>query len=31
MMEVTARGDEFVIDDKLSTCRIIRYSDAQEQ
>jgi nucleoside-diphosphate-sugar epimerase len=31
MMEVTARGDEFVNGDKLSTWRIIRYSDAYEQ
>jgi hypothetical protein len=31
MMEVTARGDEFANGDKLSTWRIIRYSDAYEQ
>ena len=31
MMEVTARGDEFANGDKLSTLRIIRYSDAYEQ
>jgi hypothetical protein len=30
MMEVTARGDEFGNGDKLSTWRIIRYSDAYE-
>jgi hypothetical protein len=30
-MEVTARGDEFANGDKLSTWRIIRYSDAYEQ
>ncbi len=30
MMEVTARGDEFANGDKLSTWRIIRYSDAYE-
>ena len=31
MMEVAARGDEFANGDKLSTWRIIRYSDAYEQ
>ena len=31
MMEVVARGDEFTNGDKLSTWRIIRYSDAYEQ
>jgi len=31
MMEVTARGDEFANGDKLSTWRIIRYSDAYER
>jgi len=31
MMEVVARGDEFSNGDKLSTWRIIRYSDAYEQ
>jgi len=31
MMEVTARGDEFANGDKLSTWRIIRYSDGYEQ
>lgn len=31
MMEVTARGDEFANGYKLSTWRIIRYSDAYEQ
>ncbi len=31
MMEVTARGDEFANGDKLSTWRIVRYSDAYEQ
>ena len=31
MMEVAARGDEFSNGDKLSTWRIIRYSDAYEQ
>jgi hypothetical protein len=31
MMEVTARGNEFTNGDKLSTWRIIRYSDAYEQ
>ena len=31
MMEVVARGDEFANGDKLSTWRIIRYSDAYEQ
>jgi hypothetical protein len=31
MMEVTARGDEFANGDKLSTWRIIHYSDAYEQ
>ena len=31
MMEVTARDDEFVNGDKLSTMRIIRYSDAYER
>ena len=30
MMEVVARGDEFTNGDKLSTWRIIRYSDAYE-
>jgi hypothetical protein len=30
MMEVVARGDEFANGDKLSTWRIIRYSDAYE-
>lgn len=30
MMEVAARGDEFTNGDKLSTSRIIRYSDAYE-
>lgn len=31
MMEATARGDEFGNGDKLSTWRIVRYSDAYEQ
>lgn len=31
MLEVTARGDEFRNGDKLSTWRIIRYSDAYER
>jgi len=31
MMEVTARGDEFANGDKLSTWRIVRYSDAYEK
>jgi len=31
MMEVTTRGEEFSNGDKLSTWRIIRYSDAYEQ
>jgi hypothetical protein len=31
MMEVTARGDEFANGYKLSTWRIVRYSDAYEQ
>lgn len=31
MMEVTARGDEFKNGDRLSTWRIIRYSDAYER
>ena len=31
MMEVVARGDEFANGDKLSTWRIIRYSDAYER
>ena len=31
MMEVTTRGDEFANGDKLSTWRIIRYSDAYER
>jgi hypothetical protein len=31
MMEVVARGDEFSNGDKLSTRRIVRYSDAYEQ
>ena len=31
MMEVTARGDEFANGDKLSTWRIVRYSDAYER
>ena len=31
MMEVTVRGDEFANGYKLSTWRIIRYSDAFEQ
>ena len=31
MMEVAARGDEFSNGDKLSSWRIIRYSDAYEQ
>ena len=31
MMEVTARGEEFSNGDKLSTQRIIRYSDAYEK
>ena len=30
MMEVVIRGDEFANGDKLSTWRIIRYSDAYE-
>jgi len=31
MMEVVERGDEFANGDKLSTWKIIRYSDAYEQ
>jgi hypothetical protein len=31
MMEVAVRGEEFSNGDKLSTWRIIRYSDAYEQ
>ncbi len=31
MMEVTTRGDEFANGDKLSTWRIVRYSDAYER
>jgi hypothetical protein len=31
MIEVATRGDEFSNGDKLSTWRIIRYSDAYEQ
>jgi len=31
MMEVTARGNEFSNGDKLSTWRIVRYSDAFER
>ena len=31
MLDVTARGDEFVNGDKLSTGSILRYSDAYQQ
>jgi hypothetical protein len=30
MMEVVTRGDEFANGDRLSTWRIVRYSDAYE-